>query len=312
MTEDVVSNREMILDGAHQDGLFGFELQEIEDPVERSGIEQEAADWLYDLVRRNIKRGRVFQLSEVLRGGYADCVGYARLFHILGLRFGLDTGIVEVVIDNGGRYLPHCVNLFTPSVGRTRFIDLWYGSKDISHRRIGAQIKERGRWRIRDLDRDELDGIEGIRGLPEASVDAIVYYILGNRHLEEGVGGVDRAIECYNEAIRLSPLNARAHFNRAIAYEIMGDEVRAEMDYARALGDEAGLIRVLAREYDEIVQLIELDAMEIPPQMQEIYLLRKGFITGTEEAPVDIARECRIPQSEVERILSETEALIGP
>ena len=110
-------------------------IKRTQDMVERSRIAQEAADWLYDLVRRNIKRGRVFQLSEVLREGYADCVGYASLFHILGSRFGLDIGVVEVVVDNGGRYVPHCANLFTPPLGGMRFIDLWYGSKDIGHRR---------------------------------------------------------------------------------------------------------------------------------------------------------------------------------
>ena len=291
-------------------------LSRIEDPEEGARLESKAADWLSDLVRGNIKRGRVFQLGEVLSFGYADCLGYSLLLQTLGILFGLDIGVVEVVIDNAGRYVPHHVDLFTPSIGRGRFIDLWYGSRDIYHRRLGACVREGGKWRVRDIDRGELEEIEDIRGLPEGCLDAILCYILGNRHLEGGITSREKrefemAIGYYNEAIRLYPGNSRAYFNRAVAYDNMGDEGTAQIDYAEALKDEASVIRVLAREYEEIVQLIELDGMGIGPGEQEIYLLRNGFITGRMERPADIARECAISESEVDRILSQIEDLMG-
>lgn len=126
-------------------------LGRTQDAEERTRIELEALDWLYDLVRRNIKRGRIFELSEVLNEGYADCLGYAKVLSLLGGQFGLDIGVVDVVIDNGGRHVPHPINIISLSNKRHQLIDFWYGSKNINHQRIGALVKEDG-WEIRDIE----------------------------------------------------------------------------------------------------------------------------------------------------------------
>lgn len=227
------------------------------------GLESELAmlDWLYDLIRQNVKRGRFFQLKDVLLHQQADCLGYAKLVNRLGQRFGLDTGIVEVVIDSGGRYTPHYINFIKLSSGRRQFMDLWYGSRDIRHCKVGVQVKEEGRWRIKDLDWDELGKGEDIRGLSSTLVDGITHYILGNRHLERGIRNadkdeLDRAIVHYNKAVNLYPSYARAYFNRAIAYENKEEYEKASSDYAQALRDEASQIRVLAREHEEVIQLM--------------------------------------------------------
>jgi tetratricopeptide (TPR) repeat protein len=46
-------------------------------------------------------------------------------------------------------------------------------------------------------------------------------------------GGMEAAIECYSEAIRLNPEFAEALFNRAVDYERIGDWARAIADYRR-------------------------------------------------------------------------------
>ena len=267
------------------------------------------SNWLYDLVRRNVKRGRIFQLRDVLLHQQADCLGYAKLLGSLGPRFGMDIGIVEVVIDNGGRYTPHYVNSLRFSTGGRQFMDLWYGSRDIRHRRIGAQVKEGWRWRTKDLDWDELEEVEDITGLPSTSVDGITQYILGNRHLERGIRDADReeldsAIAHYSKAINLYPGYARAYFNRAIAYEKEGKYEKASLDYAQALRDDASQIRVLATEHEEVMQLMELDRANIGMKEQELYLLRRGFITGEQTSSADIAKRYGISEGEVDDIIS--------
>ena len=293
-----------------------------ESPPSASGIqsaekemESELAmlNWLYDLVRRNVKRGRIFQLRDVLPHQQADCLGYAKLLNRLGQRFGLDIGIVEVVIDNGGRYTPHYINIVKLSSGRRQFVDGWYGSRDIRHRRIGAQVKEEGRWRIKDLDWDELEKVEGIKALPSTSVDGITHYILGNRHLERGIREadgeeLDRAIAHYSKAINLYPGYARAYFNRAIAHENKGEHEKASSDYAQALRDEASQIRILAREHEEVIRLMELDRANIGMKEQEMYLLQKGFITGEQVTSADIAKRYGVSEREVDDIISAIEA----
>jgi len=274
------------------------------------------ANWLYDLVRQNVKRGRIFQLRDVLIHQQADCLGYAKLLRRLGQNFALNIGIVEVVIDNGGRHTPHYVNLAKFSSHRWQFMDLWYGSSNIRHRRIGAQVKEQGKWQTKDLDWDELQELEDIRGLPSTSVDGITYYILGNRHLERGIRDTNReeldsAIKQYATAIKLYPGYARAYFNRAIAYENKEEHEKASLDYAQALKDEPSQIRILAREHEDVIRLMELDRANIEISEQEIYLLRKGFITGEQMASADVANQHGIPASEVDKTISAIEAKLS-
>lgn len=278
-----------------------------------SELEQTVSKWLYNLVRENVKRGRRFLLEDVLAKKQADCLGYAKLLRCLGEWLGLDIGVVEVIIDNRGRYVPHCANLVKFPPGGWRFIDLWYGAINIRHRRLGLQVKQRDEWKIEDMDWDELERTEGIRGLPKACVDGITYYVLGNRHLEQEIRSTSRreldvAIEHYDRTLKLYPGYARAYFNRAIARENKGEYEKARLDYAQALRDESNQIRVLAREHEDVIQLMELDTKGIEPREQQIYLLSKGFITGEEVSPAYIARQFRISKPEVDRILSAIEA----
>ena len=78
-------------------------LSGIQSSRSRKQLEVKVISWLYDFIRANVKRGRVFDLGEVLRQCSADCLGYAKLLCYLGERFTLDIGIVEVIIDNGAR-----------------------------------------------------------------------------------------------------------------------------------------------------------------------------------------------------------------
>jgi tetratricopeptide (TPR) repeat protein len=45
----------------------------------------------------------------------------------------------------------------------------------------------------------------------------------------------DRAIQEYNEAIRLAPKEALAYFNRGLAYEALGHDVNALVDFTAAV-----------------------------------------------------------------------------
>lgn len=232
-------------------------LAEISDIGRRSKVEDAVSGWLYDFIRANVKRGRIFDLREVLSQGSADCLGYAKLFTLLGHVFGLYAGVIEVVIDNAGRYVPHTACLAKLSDGQLRFVDLWYGSKNISHQRMGLRVRRGRAWRIEDLTLTEVSGQEEVSYLPDSGVNGITLYILGNRHLNRK--DFRGAIECYSEAIRLYPQNARFYYNRAVAYESLGEQEKAKANYKRALRDDAAIIRVLATEHEEIIGLIELN-----------------------------------------------------
>jgi len=272
-------------------------------------LEVKVISWLYDCIRANVKRGRVFDLREVLRQGSADCLGYAKLFTLLGRLLGLDVGVIEVIIDNKGRYVPHTAVLVRLKNHRLHFVDLWYGSKNIKHQMVGLPVRRGGVWRIEDLKLGELGRLEEVCYLPDPCVDAITLYIRGNQHLNRLELG--DAIRCYSQAILLYPGNARFFYNRAVAYENLGEPEKAEADYAQALRDDSAILRVLAREHDEVISLIDLDARGIDNLSQEVYLLRQGFATG-KEVPLDtIARRFSLSEPEVGDILSSVEARLA-
>ena len=277
-------------------------LAEDDDAAHRSRIQIAISDWLYYLVRCNVKRGRIFELDEVLATRRADCLGYAKLFSALAPRFGLELGIVEVLADNAGRYVPHYVNLLDLSHGNYRFIDAWYGSSNISHRRIGALVN----GRPKDINREELGEIRELKGLPDHCLGAITLYLKGNRCLERDE--LDEAIKYYSQAIELYPNNSRAFYNRALARERKGETAEARLDYAQAFKDESSLIRVLAT-IDELEGLIKLDEKGISQLEQDIYLWHKGFKTGEPVGYEGIARKYKISPEDVKGTISRVESL---
>ncbi len=282
--------------------LANQRLAEDGDAEKRSRVQIAILGWLYCLVRSNVKRGGAFELDEVLSTQRADCLGYAKLFSALGPEFGLELGIVEVLVDNSGRYVPHYVNLLRLSSGNYRFLDAWYGSTDISHRRIGALVN----GQLKDIDRDELRGMHDLKGLPEHCLDAITLYIKGNRCLERNE--LDEAIRHYSEAIELYPNNSRAFYNRALAHERKGEAEEAKLDYAQALKDEPSLIRVLAK-IEALEALISLDEKGIREKEQDIYLWHKGFKTGEQAGYEEIGRKYKTSPEDVKRIISTVESL---
>jgi tetratricopeptide (TPR) repeat protein len=194
------------------------------------------------------------------------------------------------------------VNLLDLSDGARRFIDAWYGSTDISHRRIGALVN----GTPRDIDREELHKIHDLKGLPDRYIEAITLYIKGNRCIERNQP--DEAIAYYSEAIELYPDNSRAFYNRALAREIRGETEKANLDYAQALKDDASLIRILAVT-EELEPLIRLDKENISEEEQAIYLQHKGFKTGERVGYEEIARKSGIPARDVEEIVNRVENL---
>jgi len=72
----------------------------------KARIELSMIDWLYHTIRLNIKRGRLFEINRVLEEKQADCLGYSKLFLLLGERFALDTGIVEIMRADSCRMWP--------------------------------------------------------------------------------------------------------------------------------------------------------------------------------------------------------------
>jgi hypothetical protein len=298
-----------------EQGGFGEISQVVRDKLSSTGerrktgkLEKAVISWLYPFIRLNVKRGPVFDLRQVLRTGSADCLGYGKLFVTLGRQCGLETGIVEVIVDNRGRYVPHTVVLVKLVGNKPCFIDFWYGSTDIRHKRLGLQVNRDGRWQVEDLDFREVPEAEDVSCLPDTCVDAITCFILGNRALKGG--DFSRAIIAYSEAIRLYPGNARPYYNRALAYENLHQLENAQSDYARAMQNEASLMRILAAQPEDVVGLMQLDQRFIPELDQQIYLMYAGFFSGRKMSPLLISEKLDIPVEEVEAVLELLKELI--
>jgi tetratricopeptide (TPR) repeat protein len=190
-----------------------------------------------------------------------------------------------------------------------RFIDLWYGSQNIRHKRLGLQVKRDGKWQIEDVDYKELKSLEEVSYLPDSCVDGITSYIIGNRHLKNGES--DSAIRSYAKALELYPGNPRFWYNRAIAYERIGEVEKAEADYAQALYNEDAITRVLAREHEEVIALLRLDAKAIDSKAQDMYLLYRGFATGRKVSMPAVARRFGLSENEARAIIYAVEEKVS-
>ncbi len=250
-----------------------------------------AADWLYDLLRLNIKRGRFYEVPAVLAARRADCLGFARLYALLAAEIGLDAGAVEVLVDNRGKYVPHHAVMLNYRDENRRFLDIWYGSKDTHPRRIGAIVD----GHVEDMNLVDADG-KDIRALPESCLDAITFYIKGNQSLASQKPA--EALDYYNKAIELYPGNSRAFYNRALALEQLGRKEKAAKDFARALKDDAALTRVQATITD-LEPLIKLDEAGFTPYEQDVFLYHAGFKTGV---PLTVEAIAGLSRSSPERV----------
>ena len=75
--------------------------------------------------------------------------------------------------------------------------------------------------------------------------------------------------------------------------------------------DDSALMRVSAREDNEVISLLDLDAGGVDNLAQEIYLLRRGFITGKEVRLEDVVRKFNLPEAETRAVLSSVEAKLA-
>ncbi len=231
-------------------------LSHVLEPATRRQREEELIDWLYALVRRNIKRGRFWELPQILTQRQADCLGYARILSFLASDFGLNAGVVEVVQDNGGRYVPHYVCLVNLADGHKRLVDPWYGSANIHHRLMVARVVEAGKLVVKQLSIGALESAPEAYGLSPEQLAGLSFYILGNSSLDHDME--TEAVECYDASLWLYPANPKTLFNRAVALERLRQGKQAQTDYHRAFSIDPSLVRILAT-IEDIEVLPKLD-----------------------------------------------------
>ncbi len=263
-----------------------FYLNSLIEKGPKVSAEGKLVGWLFRLIRKNIKRGRCWNLSDGLTRGSADCLGYAKLFTFLGKAFGLDTGVIEVLRDNRGAYVPHFVSLVNLSDGKKRLVDLWCGSTAIQHRLMTARIAEKGKLALKDLTRAALESTRQVFGLAPEHLSGVDFYVLGNAFLEREM--LTEAVNCYDLSIWLYPVNTRALLNKAVVLEKMGKTEQAKDIYEHLFSMTESFPRFLAT-IEEMESLLDLDERNIEDGDQEIYLLRMGFLTGKRERWVEIA-----------------------
>jgi len=281
-------------------------LAEIKKPETKAVLEGQLLNWLYALVHHNIKRGRVWEISDVLTYHRADCLGYARLLTFLTREFGLDSGVVEVVQDICRRYVPHYVCLVNLADGQKRLLDPWYGSADMRHRILAACLP--GQPLPRQFNMKALLKAGRIGGLAPEQVAGLSFYILGNSYLARG--DATQAVECYDISLWLYTDNPRTLFNRAIALEKLGKIEQAQEDYKRAFSIPSSLVRLMAT-VEHIEPLIELDEKDVDELNQQVYLLRQRFVTGRQERWVEIAGICGLTPAKARQIYKSTLTKLG-
>jgi len=83
-------------------------------------------------------------------------------------------------------------------------------------------------------------------------MDADAYNTRGNRYLEQRQ--LNRAIEEFDEAVRLDPKYAVAYGNRAIAYKLQGNKTKAISDFEKfiTLTSDPRLVQIAKQQVEEL------------------------------------------------------------
>jgi Tfp pilus assembly protein PilF len=83
-------------------------------------------------------------------------------------------------------------------------------------------------------------------------MDADAYNTRGNRYLEQRQ--LHRAIEEFDEAIRLDPKYTVAYGNRAIAYKLQGNKAKAIADFEKfiTLTSNPRLVQIAKQQVEEL------------------------------------------------------------
>jgi len=83
-------------------------------------------------------------------------------------------------------------------------------------------------------------------------MDADAYNTRGNRYLE--LRQLRRAIEDFDEAVRLDPKYAVAYGNRAIAYKLQGNKAKAIADFEKfiTLASNPRLVQIAKQQVEEL------------------------------------------------------------
>jgi len=158
--------------------------------------------WLWRSKPHRYERGGNFRLGDVIDAqlgqseAVGNCLGLTILYNVLAQRLGLE--VEAIYLDDAFGIGPHVLTLLRTG---ERPIDvenmLPHGFDYAGHR----DCPRRRQWGNKELVAD-------------------VYHSMGNRFFHRGE--LERAIQSYDEAIRLSPSYATPRFNKGIALVELG------------------------------------------------------------------------------------------
>jgi len=179
------------------------------DDVERA---RQVFQWLWRSKPHRYERGGNFRLGDVIDAqlgqseAVGNCLGLTILYNVLARRLGLE--VQAVYLDDAFGIGPHVLTLLRTG-GRYMDIEntLPHGFDYAGHR----DSPRRRQWGDRELVAD-------------------VYHGMGNRFFHRGE--LDRAVQDYDEAIKLSPGYATPRLNKGIALVELG-EVEQAMRWLR-------------------------------------------------------------------------------
>jgi tetratricopeptide (TPR) repeat protein len=164
---------------------------------------RELFDWLWRVKPSRYEPGGNYRLTDVIdaqtsRGSTAvgNCLGLTLLYNVLLRRGGIEAEALW--LENAFGAGPHVLTLLPINDAMVDVENSLTGGFDYKgHLRISS----RKRWGDKDLVAD-------------------IYHSLGNEFFDKGE--LNEAMKCYNMAINLNPKYERAHLNRMILSEKMG------------------------------------------------------------------------------------------
>ena len=142
------------------------------------------------------------------------------------------------------------------------------------------------------------------------------YLNLGNYYYHHA-GAIDKAIRLFGTALKINPKNARAYYERALAYEDLGEYRQALDDYSQAITDDPdyqpayvnrGLDLANRGDYQDAIRDFDR-GIDLNPQDALAYLDRalvEERLGATKNAMKDFRAAAHLGNSQARKFLSQT------
>ncbi|MEW6534339.1 MAG: GNAT family N-acetyltransferase [Candidatus Auribacterota bacterium] len=196
---------------------IAYALRNMESVQERTALESTLVDWLSSLIRSQFSPAEeINELSDMFEKKQANCLGYCKLFDMIGSRFGLDIHKVILEYEIDGYVELHAANLIKFSDGTMKIHNIPKPPENAKLNGIIASVTSAGTTQHNLISPSRFQYLtqDMVSGVSQTTLDAFLFVSRAKQAFI--TGNIDAAFENMTRAYQLDQDNAYIASNMAV------------------------------------------------------------------------------------------------